>query len=193
MIAVCRNTSEYLEELETTVIRGVDVANPASASVVAESLKDVDIDVLVNNAGVLFRGGLDDLNEADIVQQFRINSVAPLTMTHALRGRMKPGSKVAIITSRMGSIADNTSGGSYGYRMSKAAVNAAGKSLALDLKPDGVAVALLHPGWVRTGMTGNQGQINPSEAAVGLVARIDELTLESTGGFWHQNGESLPW
>ena len=124
MIAVCRNTSEYLEELETTVPRGVDVANPASASVVAEALQDVDIDVLVNNAGVLFRGGLDDLNEADIVQQFRINSVAPLTMTHALRGRMKPGSKVAIITSRMGSIADNTSGGSYGYRMSKAAVNA---------------------------------------------------------------------
>jgi NAD(P)-dependent dehydrogenase (short-subunit alcohol dehydrogenase family) len=100
---------------------------------------------------------------------------------------------VAIVTSRMGSIEDNTSGGRYGYRMSKCAVNMAGRSLAHDLKDAGVAVAILHPGFVRTDMTGHQGLVDPPESAAGLIARIDELTLETSGGFWHANGERLPW
>jgi NAD(P)-dependent dehydrogenase (short-subunit alcohol dehydrogenase family) len=93
----------------------------------------------------------------------------------------------------MGSIADNSSGGRYGYRMSKAAVNMAGVSLARDLATAGVAVAILHPGFVRTDMTGRQGMIDPAESAAGLIARIDDLTLESSGSFWHCSGESLPW
>jgi len=103
------------------------------------------------------------------------------------------GSKIAIITSRMGSVADNTSGSMYGYRMSKAAVNMAGVSLARDLKGRGIAVALLHPGYVRTDMTGGNGFIDAPEAASGLIARIDELSLETSGGFWHSNGDPLPW
>jgi NAD(P)-dependent dehydrogenase (short-subunit alcohol dehydrogenase family) len=93
----------------------------------------------------------------------------------------------------MGSIDDNSSGGGYGYRMSKAALNMAGKSLAVDLKGAGIAVAILHPGMVRTEMIGGRGQVEPSEAARGLLARIDEVTLETSGGFWHANGERLPW
>jgi NAD(P)-dependent dehydrogenase (short-subunit alcohol dehydrogenase family) len=93
----------------------------------------------------------------------------------------------------MGSIDDNSSGGGYGYRMSKAALNMAGKSLAVDLKSAGVAIAILHPGMVRTEMIGGHGQVEPSDAARGLLERIDELTLETTGGFWHANGERLPW
>jgi NAD(P)-dependent dehydrogenase (short-subunit alcohol dehydrogenase family) len=93
----------------------------------------------------------------------------------------------------MGSIDDNTSGGSYGYRMSKAAVNMAGRSLARDLADEGVAVAILHPGFVRTGMTGGQGFIDADESAAGLAARIDELTHDTSGSFWHANGERLPW
>ena len=93
----------------------------------------------------------------------------------------------------MGSIADNTSGGSYGYRMSKAAVNAAGVSLARDLEDSGIAVVLLHPGYVRTDMTGGSGQVEPAEAAAGLLARLDELDLAATGTFRHASGESLPW
>jgi NAD(P)-dependent dehydrogenase (short-subunit alcohol dehydrogenase family) len=111
----------------------------------------------------------------------------------ALLPRMGKGGKVAIITSRMGSIADNDSGSRYGYRMSKAAVNAAGKSLAMDVKPRGIAVALLHPGFVRTDMTGHNGLVDPPQSAAGLLARIDALTLETTGSFWHMNGEPLPW
>ncbi|NOQ76903.1 MAG: SDR family oxidoreductase, partial [Methylococcaceae bacterium] len=90
-------------------------------------------------------------------------------------------------------MADNDSGGSYGYRMSKAAVNAAGKSLAIDLKPQGIAVAILHPGWVKTDMTGYGGLIDTHESVAGLLERMNELTLENTGGFWHINGERLPW
>ena len=103
------------------------------------------------------------------------------------------GSKLALITSRMGSIEDNGSGGSYGYRMSKAALNAAGKSLAIDLASKDIAVAILHPGWVRTSMTDNTGNVDASEAASMLIARIDALSPETSGTFWHANGEVLPW
>jgi NAD(P)-dependent dehydrogenase (short-subunit alcohol dehydrogenase family) len=77
--------------------------------------------------------------------------------------------------------------------MSKAALNMAGKSLAEDLKPDGIAVAILHPGMVKTEMTRGHGQVEPEDAAAGLLARIDALSVANTGGFWHQNGEQLPW
>ncbi len=93
----------------------------------------------------------------------------------------------------MGSITDNGSGGMYGYRMSKAAANAAGKSLARDLAPRGVAVVILHPGHVQTRMTGGNGDVTPDVAAAGLIARIDELSLERSGRFMHANGEELPW
>lgn len=93
----------------------------------------------------------------------------------------------------MGSIGDNSSGGQYGYRMSKAALNAAGVSLAHDLKPRGIAVVILHPGAVRTGMTGGRGMIEAEESARGLLKRIDELRIETTGRFLHQNGDVLPW
>ena len=114
-------------------------------------------------------------------------------MTQALLPNVHRGSKVGIVTSRMGSVTDNTSGGAYGYRMSKAAVNIAGVSLAYDLKDEGIAVALLHPGYVRTDMTGHEGFVDTDESARGLIERMDELTLETSGGFWHANGETLPW
>jgi len=149
--------------------------------------------VLINNAGVLSDESLDDLDLDRIRRQFEVNSLGPLRVTAALRRNLRSGAKVAIITSRMGSIDDNTSGGRYGYRMSKAAVNMAGRSLAHDLRPDGIAVAILHPGFVRTGMTGHTGLIDPPESAAGIIARIDELTAETSGSFWHANGELLPW
>ncbi|MCA9717498.1 MAG: SDR family oxidoreductase, partial [Myxococcales bacterium] len=93
----------------------------------------------------------------------------------------------------MGSIADNTSGSSYGYRMSKSAVNMAGVTLARDLESRGIAVALLHPGWVRTDMTRGRGLVDAAESAAGLLARLDELTVTRSGGFWHANGDVLPW
>ena len=122
-----------------------------------------------------------------------VNALAPVRVVEALRSNMRRGGKVALITSRMGSIGDNGSGGYYGYRMSKAALNAAGMSLARDLASSGIAVAILHPGYVRTDMTEGSGNIEPADAAAQLVDRMDALTLETTGTFWHANGQVLPW
>jgi NAD(P)-dependent dehydrogenase (short-subunit alcohol dehydrogenase family) len=193
VVAVCRKPSEALAGLGVRIIDGVDVADDAGIARLAQQTKGPAVDILVNNAGLLSDESLDDLDIDRIRRQFEINALGPLRVTAALRSKLGSGAKVAIVTSRMGSIEDNTSGGRYGYRMSKAAVNMAGRSLAHDLEPAGVAVAILHPGFVRTEMTGNTGLVDPPESAAGLIARIDELTLETTGSFWHANGEVLPW
>ncbi len=158
----------------------------------ARDLRGRRIDILVNCAGILTHESLDDLDFDRIRRQFEVNAISPLRVTAALQGCLGRGSKVVIITSRMGSIEDNTSGGYYGYRMSKAAVNIAGRSLAHDLADRGVSVFLLHPGMVATGMTGHQG-IPPEEAAAHLMARIDALGPEESGTFWHAKGDRLPW
>ena len=196
VIAACRTGSKALDALGVRVETGVDVGDPDSVRRLAKSLEGEALDLLINNAGVLRRdtlGGLQGEALEDLYLQFRVNSVGPLLVTQALLGNLQPGAKVGIVTSRMGSVGDNTSGGYYGYRMSKAAVNAAGKSLAMDLKDRGIAVALLHPGYVRTEMVGRGGDVEPEQAAAGLIARLDALTLGTTGGFWHAKGQELPW
>ncbi len=193
VIAVCRRGSDELAAVEgVQVIDGVDVTSDDAVAGLAR-LVDVPIDLLLLNAGVLQVVRLDALDFDSIRWQMEVNAFGPLRVVAALRDRLGKGSKVAIVTSRMGSIADNTSGSHYGYRMSKAAVNMAGMSLARDLAPSGVSVCLLHPGYVRTRMTGEHGLIDAPEAATGLLARIDELRLSTTGSFWHQDGTALPW
>ena len=128
-----------------------------------------------------------------LAEQMEINAFAPLKIATTLLPNMPSGAKIAMVTSRMGSIADNTSGGRYGYRASKAALNAFSKSLAIDLKPKGIAVAILHPGYVQTRMVSFGGDISPEQSVAGLTQRIAELTLDTTGTFWHTNGEVLPW
>lgn len=192
VIAACRRASEDLRALGVEVVEGLDVTSDAAIAKLAAALRGRHIDRLVNNAGILERDSLERLDFAAIERQFRVNSMGPLRVTAGLRDALAEGAKVFIITSRMGSIEDNSSGGYYGYRMSKAAVNIAGKSLAVDLAEAGVTVALLHPGFVSTDMTGRQG-IPAAEAATGLIARMDEIELEASGGFWHQEGYPLPW
>lgn len=194
VVAACRQSSPELSKLGVEVVDGVDVATDAGIAALVKAVGDRSIDLLVNNAGILVWGDqLGALNVEGIRKQFEVNALAPLRVTDALRDRLPKGAKVALITSRMGSIDDNSSGSRYGYRMSKAALNMAGKSLAVDLKARGVAVAILHPGMVKTDMIGGNGQVEPADAARGLLARIDELTLATSGGFWHMNGERLPW
>lgn len=193
---ICRETSDELEDLADQVISGIDLteegAMPAIAAIL-EQLLEGPLDLLINNAGIFCNETLGNMDSDSILRQFEVNALAPLMLSWELLPFMAAGSKIANITSRMGSVADNTSGGYYGYRASKAALNAFGKSLAVDLKPKGIAVAQLHPGFVQTRMVGFNGDISPAEAAAGLAARIDELTLENTGGFWHSNGQPLPW
>ena len=190
--AVCRQASAELRALECTVIDGIELTDAASVARLSAGLAGERIDVLVNNAGILARDSLAELDFDGMRRQFEVNTLAPLRVTHALLPNLGAGSKVVIITSRMGSIADNGSGGYYGYRMSKAAVNIAGVSLARDLRDRDIAVLLLHPGMVATEMTGHQG-VPAAEAARNLVARIESMGLEQSGSFHHANGEPLPW
>lgn len=195
VLAACRQSSPELAKLGVEVVEGVDVATDRGVAALVAAVGTRSIDLLVNNAGIAMWGDrLGELNVEGIRKQFEVNALGPLRLTDALRERLGKGAKVALITSRMSSIDDNSSGGGYGYRMSKAALNMVGKSLSVDLRGRGIAVAILHPGMVRTDMTGGHaGAVEPAEAARGLVARIDALTLETTGGFWHANGERLPW
>jgi len=193
VIAACRARSPELEALGVEVVEGVDVTDPDGIARLVARVGERPVDCLVNNAGVRVLMQLDELDAPAIRRQFEVNALAPLLVTAALRHRLRSGSKVGLITSRMGSIGDNTSGANYGYRMSKAALNMAGVTLARDLAPRGVAVAILHPGMVTTDMLGGPGQLEPLPAARGLIARLEALTLETSGGFWHVNGERLPW
>jgi NAD(P)-dependent dehydrogenase (short-subunit alcohol dehydrogenase family) len=192
--AVCRQASSELKYLGVQVIEGIEITEDASVQSLKKQLQGVPIDVLINNAGIIEWVTLQDLDFDSISRQFEVNAVGALRVTQALLPQLKKGSKVILMTSRMGSIGDNTSGSSYGYRMSKAALSMAGKSLAHDLKSAGIAVAILHPGLVQTRMTGfSASGITPEVSVKGLLARIAELNLENTGTFWHSNGEILPW
>lgn len=191
--ATCRSPSKELESLDVNVISGIDVSTDQGIQKLQQALGDVRIDLLYHNAGIMRNENLDNMNYDTIREQFEVNTLAPLHTTVALLDRMNEGGRVGLMTSRMGSIADNDSGGRYGYRISKAGLNAAGKSLAEDLKSQGIAVAILHPGFVQTDMTGHNGHIKPAEAAERLVQRMDELNLDNTGTFWHSDGSVLPW
>lgn len=193
VFAVVRNTSSELSDTGANVISGIDITQPDDMNKLQDALADVAVDTLILNAGLLRRDAWNELSFSDIHAQLEVNSVAPLRVTAALSPRMVSGGKIAIVTSRMGSMADNTSGGYYGYRMSKAAVNACGVSLARDLAPRNISVVMLHPGFVRTEMTGSRGDVSPEESAAGLVARIDETNQQNTGRFVHANGTELPW
>jgi NAD(P)-dependent dehydrogenase (short-subunit alcohol dehydrogenase family) len=196
VIGVCRHASDALAETGARVEADVDVADDAALAALARRLQDVRIDVLVCNAGILSNevfGRIDAEGFEHMRRQFEVNALGPLRVVQALRGRLADGGKVGIVTSRMGSMADNSSGGYYGYRASKAAVNAIGKSLAVDLAMSDVAVVLLHPGYVATDMVGGKGDVSPDEAARGLIAQLDALTPARSGSFVHANGTALPW
>jgi NAD(P)-dependent dehydrogenase (short-subunit alcohol dehydrogenase family) len=193
VVGACRQSSPELEQCGADVVSGVEITTADGRECLRAGLGDRRVDLLIHNAGVWCDDWLGDLDELQLQKVIQINALAPLLLTETLLPHLDAGSKIGLITSRMGSIADNTSGGRYGYRMSKAALNAAGKSLALDLQQKGIAVAVLHPGFVRTRMVGFSGHISPEESAQGLAQRLDGLTLANSGSFWHADGTPLPW
>ena len=197
VIAACLAEGADLRGRGIRVEPQVDVTSDSAVQRMADRLRaeKIHLDVVFHVAGVL---GLDELGKIDfddVRRQFEINTLGPLRLVQAVLGCLGPGSKVGIVTSRVGSLGDNTSGGMYAYRISKAAANMVGRNLYHDLKKNGVAVLLLHPGMVNTDLTkGIPGKyIQPEEAAAGLIKRMDELTLETAGVFRHANGELLPW
>jgi NAD(P)-dependent dehydrogenase (short-subunit alcohol dehydrogenase family) len=193
VIAVCRQVSPELQHLAVQIIDGVDVSQAEDVTRLQQVLAGVSLDVLVNNAGILARDHLAELDFASIERQFHVNAMAPLRVSTALLSNLSAGSKIFVITSSMGSIEENTSGAYYGYRMSKAAVNMAVKSLSVDLASREIGAFLLHPGYVATDMTEHQGPVSTKESVQGLLARMDELKLADSGSFYHAQGRLIPW
>lgn len=196
VIGACRKDSEALRATGAQVETGVDVTDDAGLTALHSRLQGTRLQRLWLNAGVLGReklGAIDKAGLDSLRNQFEINALGPLRVTQALLDNLASGAKVGILTSRMGSIADNDSGGYYGYRASKAAVNAIGKSLAVDLRPRGIGVYLLHPGYVATEMVGGSGDISAEVAAERLLALLDRFDMDQSGSFWHSNGSPLPW
>ena len=194
VIATCRSASPELNSLSVRVETNIDITSGDSVIKLRDNLKDNSVDVLIQNAGIAEFNSLSNLDPQSIVHQFEVNALSPLCFVQSMLSHLSQSAKIALISSRMGSIEDNTSGGSYGYRMSKVALCMAGKSLSVDLKSQNISVAILHPGLVSTRMTAfTSNGIQPKESAKGLIHRIDELNIDNTGTFWHSNGQILPW
>lgn len=194
VIGVCRKTSAELETLDVEIKQHIELTSESSINDLIQYLDGRSLEGVILNAGTAQSMGLESLNAEGIKYQFEVNALAPLIMARALIPKMPSGAKIALITSRMGSIEDNTSGGSYAYRMSKVALNIAGRSLSIDLKSRGISVAILHPGLVKTRMINfNPNGISPKIAVEGLIRRINQLNIDNSGTFWHSNGEILPW
>lgn len=201
VLACCRHpeSADKLNALaaqhSNITIYPLDVANFKQVDALAEQLNNVAIDVLINNAGVYPSGGLSDKEVEDWLNGFKINSIAPLKIAtaftpHIAKSELK---KLATLSSKMGSIDDNTSGGSYMYRTTKTAVNMVMKSLSIDLEPSGIAVVTLHPGWVETDMGGSNALINAETSVRGLRKVIDKLSLANTGKFIAYDGKQIAW
>ena len=199
VVSVCLARGDACAGAGIEVIPDVDVTSGAAVANMTRALaaRDDRIDCLIHVAGVL---GLDELGRIDyddVRRQIEINTIGPLRTIEAALPHLATGAKVGVVTSRVGSLADNGSGQMYAYRVSKAGANMVTLNLHHDLSKRGIAVAALHPGLVATDLTrdipGDFPYITPDEAAAGLIRRMDALGLETSGRFWHANGEELPW
>ncbi|MBA57281.1 MAG: short-chain dehydrogenase [Pseudomonadales bacterium] len=184
---------EYGDNLKTYAL---DVTSEPSRNKVSEAVGDRVIHLLINNAGYYGNSNtLGKLDEAEWARVFHINCIAPIKMVELLRSNLvNAGSAtVAMLSSKMGSMGDNTSGGSYIYRSSKAALNAASKSLSIDLAPEQIKVVALHPGWVLTEMGGPNALIDTTTSVSGMRKVIEGLKPTQSGDFIAYDGTLLPW
>jgi len=216
IFATCRqpDTAKELQELSDKYpglhIHQFDVLNYASYPVIVEWVEGIlqgeGLNVLINNAAVMHRDGLSEVTRDSLMTEIESNAVAPLLLSKALLPLLKKSAasssinglsinKAAIInvSTMMACIADNTSGGIYPYRASKAALNMITKSLSVDVKPDGILALVVHPGWVRTDMGGPKGLIDAPESIAGLLKVFGGLSEKDSGRFLKYNGDELPW
>ena len=175
-------------------IYSLDIQNFPSIDQLGKTLEK-PIDILINNAGVYPNSSIDHINYDAWLEAFKINTLAAFKMTMTFIPHLKKGNlkKVASLTSKMGSIDDNSGGGEYLYRSSKTALNMVMKSLSIDLKPYNLALITLHPGWVRTDMGGPNGLIDADESVYGMKRQIDKLSIKTTGQFIAYDGKKIPW
>lgn len=194
VIATCRTRTPELDAVGCRVVDGIDVGSDDVGGALLEALGDgQSVDVVVNNAGLARWDTLETIDVDAAREELEVNALGPLRVTLALLPLLGPGAKIALISSKAGSIGDRPSGGNYGYRMSKAALNMLGANLAADLVARGIHVAVLHPGFVRTGMTQGGGNVDPTESADGLIRQIDALDASRSGRFFHADGSEVAW
>ena len=194
VFAFCRETSRGLGSLKpAAIIENFNVTDPEAMRSKIKLLGNERIDWLIHVSGILRNENLAQLTQRSLIRQMSVNAIGPILTVQTFLPYLAQPSKIGLLTSRLGSITENTSGSYYGYRMSKSALNMAGKSLSKDLRGRGTAVFLLHPGYVKTEMTGFSGDINASDSAKGLINLMNEKTLRETGTFWHVSGRRIPW
>jgi NAD(P)-dependent dehydrogenase (short-subunit alcohol dehydrogenase family) len=205
-VLACSRYPEKSDELnklasrnpELIKVHALDVADHVEIDRLAQILADESIDLLINNAGIYpesDKSGFGHTDYAEWIQAFRINTMAPLKMAETFAAQIARGKQKTIvtITSKMGSIADNSGGGSYLYRSSKAAVNMVVKSLAIDLKPLGITAVVFHPGWVKTDMGGPNAMISAEQSVSGIRKVISGLSTDDSGKFFGYDGQAIPW
>jgi NAD(P)-dependent dehydrogenase (short-subunit alcohol dehydrogenase family) len=201
VLAGCRDPgqADALAAIPGVEMIALDVDDPGSRASAAAAVGTRNIDLLINNAGIYGSSVGDDgqtLESTDLDvwnNVFRTNVIGPFALTRALLPNLKSGSVIGILSSELGSIAGNSMGQIYAYRSSKAAVNMVGRSLAIDLKPRGISVVLLHPGWAHTDMGGPAAPVNPVDSITGLRKVLAAANLNSSGRFWSWDGREIAW
>jgi len=204
VIACCREPDKAQEldgvrsdHGEQVSIHRLDVTNSEPIKALVTSMENTPIDILLNNAGIYGQrdDSLGNIDEDKWLETFRVNTIAPIKVMEAFIDVVAASKRkvFATITSKMGSIADNTSGGSYVYRSSKAALNAAMKSAANDLEGRGISVVAIHPGWVRTDMGGSSGLLSVEQSAKSIRELLGRVSIEDTGKFFNYDGTVIPW
>ena len=198
VIATSRNVnkSKKLESIKNIKMEELDLISKESIDTFVSKMGDKNIDLIINNAGVFHDEQFNnDLDSALWQEEILINAISPIILTRKLKKNILSGTdkKIVFISSQMGSIDDNYSGSNYFYRSSKAALNAAAKSLAIDWKNDNLAVLMLHPGWVKTDMGGDEAKLSISESVQQMITMINNFSIEQTGSFLNYAGEKLEW
>lgn len=196
-----KNSSKDLLELKNTTnnlsLVELDVSIPSSINEFTSKIMDQPIDIFINNAGVFGprNNELENFNVKEWLDVFNINTIAPLLLTHKILKNLRLGKnkKLVFISSKVGSIEENTGGGMYVYRSSKTALNQVIKSLSIDFKDENFIAAALHPGWVQTDMGGPNALIDTKTSVKGMIKVIDSLVLMNSGRFYNYDGSSIPW
>ena len=189
--------NELAKQYDTIQVMKLDITHADDIQQCVETLNNHGLDILINNAGISGKGGINNngIDADNILDTIRVNALAPLTLTDALLPAIRQSQDKTIvnITSKMGSIGDNTSGGRYAYRTSKTALNMLSRSLAVDLKPEGIKVAIIHPGWVQTDMGGPNALITTEESVTHMRRLIGTIDLEQSGEFFSYDGKTISW
>jgi NAD(P)-dependent dehydrogenase (short-subunit alcohol dehydrogenase family) len=203
VIACCRNPAQA-EALNAIAhgnpqvqVQALDVAELTAIDALAHKLHGVPIDLIINNAGIYpdRQGGFGQIDYDAWMSAFLVNTMAPLKVVEAFISNLERGNGklIATVSSKMGSLDDNTSGGCYLYRSSKSAVNMVMKSLSLDLAARGIRAVVLHPGWVQTDMGGPNAWITPEESVSGMRRVLENVTGKQSGHFLSYDGSEIPW